>query len=583
MSDFFAGLGSGNIRFTDAKINQGGPLPGEPYASVDGRYNFNSELLSGIDSYAGPKQGSMGSDRNYQQIPHRKQMVVPPLFLPESYARTQSVLKVAHPVDMGDLVFVICLRKSFVVMTDVSQWIENSKDRMVRYSTVFPLCNVCTANYIMLGLQNAIVDYCDSDDLNGNLDLKLPWHRLLHEFGVSMFVKGLKAYRRLTRHISPWSADCVIQLGSIMQYIFQHGFRPFGIAAGSEKQGGLHETGLAPVQAAASHYTTLTVDGQNRDLVNIWQGVDVQAGDNLILKCEFVENDMDNNYLYTLNHYYKERQTRELTPVDQISGRWQIVPDAYKQCYDPEYIVAHCGNACGFRRSVLATDSLKGLIKLSGDWQARVADRRDLTEQQKSLAETELENRVSSLIDYRTAGYWRIAQAFTKHKGGQYNAGILPINDMQYTLGHLLLQVTFAPVFICNNTAGSYTELLPRHRTTDDVTTLIEKAREMIDASVRVSLDSTGGAIVERPPEFREFGEATALKGLSMPTAVSMDRKRTLDGASQANSGASSTLLPISEQPVQPPAKTSKKKKESVLKVTYGTLSESTQDANKDK
>ena len=38
-------------------------------------------------------------------------------------------------------------------------------------------------------------------------------------------------------------------------------------------QGGLLETGLAPVQAAVNHVTTMTVDGQNRDLVNYWQGV----------------------------------------------------------------------------------------------------------------------------------------------------------------------------------------------------------------------------------------------------------------------------------------------------------------------
>ena len=50
---------------------------------------------------------------------------------------------------------------------------------------------------------------------------------------------------------------------------------PIGICAGSEKQGGLHETGLAPVQAACSHVTTLTIDGQNRDLVKLWQHCDV--------------------------------------------------------------------------------------------------------------------------------------------------------------------------------------------------------------------------------------------------------------------------------------------------------------------
>jgi hypothetical protein len=36
---------------------------------------------------------------------------------------------------------------------------------------------------------------------------------------------------------------------------------------------------LKPVQAAASFFVTLTVDGQNRDLVNIWRGVDVEGGD----------------------------------------------------------------------------------------------------------------------------------------------------------------------------------------------------------------------------------------------------------------------------------------------------------------
>ena len=59
---------------------------------------------------------------------------------------------------------------------------------------------------------------------------------------------------------------------------------PLGICAMSEKQGGQHEVGLKPVQAAASFFTTLTVDGQNRDLVNIWRSIDISAGDFLILR-----------------------------------------------------------------------------------------------------------------------------------------------------------------------------------------------------------------------------------------------------------------------------------------------------------
>ena len=54
MSDFFGSLNSSNVRFTDARINGDGPLPtnlsgpegisGDP----DGRYNFNTDLLSNI-------------------------------------------------------------------------------------------------------------------------------------------------------------------------------------------------------------------------------------------------------------------------------------------------------------------------------------------------------------------------------------------------------------------------------------------------------------------------------------------------------------------------------------------------------
>ena len=63
---------------------------------------------------------------------------------------------------------------------------------------------------------------------------------------------------------------------------------PFGVAAGSEHQGGKHETGLAPVQAAVNHVTTLTIDGQNRDLVNLWRMVNLSAADQLILRMEFL-------------------------------------------------------------------------------------------------------------------------------------------------------------------------------------------------------------------------------------------------------------------------------------------------------
>jgi hypothetical protein len=57
----------------------GGNLSGNP----DGHYNFKDALLAGITQYTGPQACSMGSDRNYQQIPHRNQFPVPKIWLPE--------------------------------------------------------------------------------------------------------------------------------------------------------------------------------------------------------------------------------------------------------------------------------------------------------------------------------------------------------------------------------------------------------------------------------------------------------------------------------------------------------------------
>jgi hypothetical protein len=124
MTDFFGGLDSGNIRFTDSRINGGGPLPtslsgpeginGNP----DGRYNFNDSLLSGIAPYAGPKSGRMGSDRNYQNIPHRKQYPVPKIFLPESAWDTNETFDMSHPIDMGDVAFNIVMNHKQYILTN---------------------------------------------------------------------------------------------------------------------------------------------------------------------------------------------------------------------------------------------------------------------------------------------------------------------------------------------------------------------------------------------------------------------------------------------------------------------------------
>jgi len=113
--------------------------------------------------------------------------------------------------------------------------------------------NISTANYILAGLQR----------VNADTPQGTSWAALARDLGYNY----KNAHQRLE-----------------LQRLVSTRMLPFGICAGSEKQGGQHETGLAPVQAAANHVTTLTVDGQNRDLVNLWRNVDLSAGNTLIFK-----------------------------------------------------------------------------------------------------------------------------------------------------------------------------------------------------------------------------------------------------------------------------------------------------------
>jgi hypothetical protein len=82
-SDFFARV-SGNIQFTDSRINGGGPLPydlrGGPEGSggiADGRYNATAELLSNIEPYALPSKGNLNANSNYREKARRAAMCIP--------------------------------------------------------------------------------------------------------------------------------------------------------------------------------------------------------------------------------------------------------------------------------------------------------------------------------------------------------------------------------------------------------------------------------------------------------------------------------------------------------------------------
>jgi len=367
MSDFFGDLSSG-IRLPGTQINQSGPLPGTPYASYDGRINANGALLSGVTPYGGAKGLPMGSDKNYQQVPHRSQQIIPPLYLPHADALEPSRIKVSHAVDQGDVAFILNSNRiqNLVVASDTPGPKVHAPGRNA-------FCNIATVNYILAGLQR----------LNGNERIRSSnWAQLAEDFEF----KPNRGRHKEMHH----ARDEVLRLLATK-------IMPFGICAGSEKQGGLHETGLAPVQAAVNHVTTMTVDGQNRDLVNYWRAVGlsrggrggIQAGDQLIFRLEWMPTKH-----YTLNHYYKGTVTQVYPSKQWV---WQLVPDKFEMCAE------------------VNEDFVK--------FQAKHPN----------------------VYDYRCDGYWRIGQSF-QHRNA-HDSAVDYNNDLSFMRGQLL-QVTFAPAWV---------------------------------------------------------------------------------------------------------------------------------------
>jgi hypothetical protein len=320
--DFFAGLSG--MRFPDARINGGGPLPTDLSGpagingDADGLYNASSELLSGITPYAGPKAGRMGSDRNYQQIPHRVQYAVPKLFLPSMDGTGD--LELSHAVDNGDLAFVV--RKGQRLLGRF--W--NPNDPMRKATPV--LCNVVTVNYLLAGLQKHLLDRIEAIGSGRALtDTNNLWWKLLMDWGLEKEVTELEVALRSTVQgyrgqpvvaFEIEKAKRLVRSTYFTSKLLRDTFVPFGVCAGSEKQGGLNETGLAPVQATCAHMTTLTVDGQNLDMVNIWRHMSVSSGDILCLSLKHMEVRS-----FTLNHYYKAVQRVEFPAAFKCA---QIVP-----------------------------------------------------------------------------------------------------------------------------------------------------------------------------------------------------------------------------------------------------------------
>ena len=317
MTDFFAGVHG--ARFPDVIINGGGnPLPGMGglpaplHDTPDAKINYNSSLLGDLEPYAYGEPGYLSSQSSYLNIPHRIQKLVPTLWIPETDGTGS--FRLCHPIDDGDIAFTMRLDRNSEVCTGLR---SKSILRSGLGTAIDPMINLCTLNYILAGMQ-----------ICTQLDATRPaWDRLFNYLDKDRFPGFV-----------PGAAGRQYNFEDI-KCLTRHLCRPFGVAHGSEKQGGQHEGGYSPVTWPVNFVISLVLDGKDANVVNIWHRHDVEAGNDLVLRLKLVTLPPGNKY--TLNHYSKSlmEKTFSTNLLDQIAQNgavphrfthiWQLVPDVF--------------------------------------------------------------------------------------------------------------------------------------------------------------------------------------------------------------------------------------------------------------
>ncbi len=310
MSDFFSGVYG--AQFPSVVMNQGplpgmGGLPAPLHDTVDGRINYNNSLLGDIQPYAYGEPGYQSSQTSYLNIPHKIQKIVPYLYLPETDGTGS--FQLVHPIDDGDLAFALRLDRNSEFCTGLN---NKSVLRAGLGTAVDPLINLCTLNYILAGMQ-----------ISTQLpETRTKWDHFLNHLDKDRF-NGTQTQQYNLEDI---------------KHVIRHLAKPFGIAHGSEKQGGQHEGGMSPVTWPVNFVITLTLDGKDANVVNIWHTHDIDAGSDLVLRLKAVP--LPQGSRYVLNHFPKGLAEKTFSPsllnqIAQAPGNhaithvWQLLPDLF--------------------------------------------------------------------------------------------------------------------------------------------------------------------------------------------------------------------------------------------------------------
>lgn len=324
MSDFYGNLK--NPRMPEVVMNQG-PLPplstdGMPYGlngTADSRINYNNALLGGITPYSYGDAARLSTQTSYLNVPYRMQKIVPELFLPPM-ADGAGYVRVSHAVDYGDIAWAVRLRNISATLGVFMKSVEGVNDNGTHITAFI---NLPTLNYILVGFQNL---WHKANQANRNeyrvTDSNRMWLQLWYD---------LNGYTGQPDGVFEWrdKYDLAKVVTTIIFLV-----TPFGVCAGSEKQGGMHEVGLSPVMWTVNHVTSMNIDGLTQDMINYWKYMDLNSGDKLCFRLGMFKLG-GKSVECTLNHFYKKIVSVKYTPVEHNQGSdgesfyWLMIPDVY--------------------------------------------------------------------------------------------------------------------------------------------------------------------------------------------------------------------------------------------------------------
>ena len=303
---------SSGIRFSDARINQ------------------QQNLLQGVKPYNyGP--GSVSDDIAQQVTPHKVQKIIPKLSFPSTDATTDNKnIVLSHSVDDGDLAFAIrILHNQDIHMKNYQFYKKNNITRAVD-----TIVNLATVNYLLRGLQTDIPTQ------------RAYWEQFLSSTGWpsqtdTMRLDDFKSGKYQHRNISMFIQDYI---------------RPIGVVIGSDHQGGQHQGDPGACDFPVDFVATLLVDGLCDNLMNLWRGSDINAGDDLLLVLvgnnlatgtkdtfDFIGDEPNANFGYTTLN--SQPPLSEAGPLKhQVNTTYGINPKKYyglhnESCY--EYVLNH--------------------------------------------------------------------------------------------------------------------------------------------------------------------------------------------------------------------------------------------------